>query len=105
MKRSLCLVAVSVLTASCTLGPNYRRPTAGMRSAYRDTAAAVAQPGPASLADVQWFDLFKDDTLTQLVRTSLAQNVDLKEKTRNQSEGTALITGASMVLVTNDCDR
>src|ERR1700730_17562411 len=78
MKRWLFFVAVSVLTASCTLGPNYRRPTVDMPSAYRDTTAAVAQPGPASLADVQWFDLFKDDTLGQLVRTALAQNFDLQ---------------------------
>jgi outer membrane protein, multidrug efflux system len=78
MKRCLFFVVVSVWTASCTLGPNYRRPTIGMPSAYRDTTVAVAQPGPASVADVQWFDLFKDDTLGQLVRTALAQNFDLQ---------------------------
>ena len=78
MKRCLFFVVVSAWTASCTLGPNYRRPTVGMPSAYRDTTAAVAQPGPASVADVQWFDLFKDDTLGQLVRTALAQNFDLQ---------------------------
>src|SRR5260221_7990678 len=78
MKRFLLIVVVSVSTASCTLGPNYRRPAIGMPSAYRDTTAAVAQPGPASLADVPWFDLFKDDTLGQLVRTALAQNFDLQ---------------------------
>jgi outer membrane protein, multidrug efflux system len=78
MRRWLFFIAVSVLTASCTLGPNYRRPPVGMPSAYRDTTAAAAQPGPDSLADVQWFDLFKDDTLAQLVRTALAQNFDLQ---------------------------
>src|SRR6266852_2573391 len=78
MKRFLFIVVVSVSTASCTLGPNYRRPTIGLPSAYRDTTVAVAQPGPASVADVQWFDLFKDDTLGQLVRTALAQNFDLQ---------------------------
>src|SRR5713226_3204458 len=78
MKRWLFFVVVSVWTASCTLGPNYRRPTVGMPSTYRDTTAAVAQPGATSLADVRWFDLFKDDTLGQLVRTALAQNFDLQ---------------------------
>lgn len=78
MKRCLFIVVVSVLTASCTLGPNYRRPAVGMPPAYRDTTAAAAQPGSGSLADVQWFDLFKDDTLVQLVRTALAQNFDLQ---------------------------
>src|SRR3984893_1999336 len=78
MKRCLFFVVMSVWTASCTLGPNYRRPTVGMPSAYRDTTAAPAQPGPGSLADVLWFDLFKDDRLVQLVRTALAQNFDLQ---------------------------
>ena len=78
MKRCLFIVVVSVLTASCTLGPNYRRPAVGMPPAYRDTTAAAAQPGSGSLADVRWFDLFKDDTLVQLVRTALAQNFDLQ---------------------------
>jgi multidrug efflux system outer membrane protein len=78
MKRLLFVVVVSLSTASCTLGPNYRRPTIGMPAAYRDTTAAVASPGPASLADVPWFDLFRDETLGQLVRTALAQNFDLQ---------------------------
>src|SRR5260370_38914703 len=78
MEAGLLVVVGSGWTASCTLGPNYRRPTVGMPSAYRDTTAAVAQPGPTSLADVPWFDLFKDDTLGQLVRTALAQNFDLQ---------------------------
>src|SRR5260370_39737263 len=78
MEAGLLVVVGSGWTASCTLGPDYRRPTVGLPSAYRDTTAAAAQPGPTSLADVQWFDLFKDDTLGQLVRTALAQNFDLQ---------------------------
>jgi multidrug efflux system outer membrane protein len=76
MKR--WLVVVVILTASCTLGPSYRRPAVAMPPAYRDPTAGVLDPGPASLADVQWFDLFRDDTLTQIVRTALAQNFDLQ---------------------------
>jgi NodT family efflux transporter outer membrane factor (OMF) lipoprotein len=78
MKRWLLSVVISLSAASCTLGPNYRRPAIGVPSTFRDTTAAVAQPGPASLADVPWFDLFRDDTLGQLVRTALAQNFDLQ---------------------------
>jgi multidrug efflux system outer membrane protein len=76
MKR--WLVVVVILTASCTLGPSYRRPAVAMPPAYRDPTAGVVEPGPASLANVRWFDLFKDDTLTQVVRTALAQNFDLQ---------------------------
>jgi len=78
MKRYLFVVVLSLSAASCTLGPNYRRPAIATPPVYRDTAGAAAQPGPGSLADVQWFDLFKDDRLAQLVRSALAQNFDLQ---------------------------
>jgi multidrug efflux system outer membrane protein len=78
MKRWLLVVVVALLTAACTLGPNYRRPSVEMPAAYRDTTDATPQSGSASLADAQWFDLFNDDTLTRIVRTALAQNFDLQ---------------------------
>jgi len=78
MKRVMVAVALSVFAASCALGPNYQRPAVATPPAFRDAAPAAAPAGPESLADVQWFDLFKDDTLTQLVRTALAQNFDLR---------------------------
>ena len=78
MKRVMVAVALSVFAASCALGPNYQRPAVATPPAFRDVAPAAAPAGPESLADVQWFDLFKDDTLTQLVRTALAQNFDLR---------------------------
>lgn len=72
------VVAVVLLTASaCTLGPDYKRPALQTPSSFRhaDTgAAADAQ----SLADVKWFELFHDDTLTQLVTTALKENFDLR---------------------------
>jgi NodT family efflux transporter outer membrane factor (OMF) lipoprotein len=69
------VVPLALLVVSCTLGPDYKRPIVQTPAAYRggDTA-----PGVASLADTQWFDLFQDPTLTQLVRSALQQNFDLR---------------------------
>jgi NodT family efflux transporter outer membrane factor (OMF) lipoprotein len=78
MKRWMFVVAISIVTASCALGPNYRRPVVEMPATYRDADAPAVQTGAASLADVQWFDLFKDEALRQLVNTALAQNFDLR---------------------------
>ena len=78
MRRWLFIVVVSLLTASCALGPNYRRPAIEMPPVYRDTAAADVQAGPQSFADLPWFDLFKDDMLTRTVNAALAQNFDLR---------------------------
>jgi multidrug efflux system outer membrane protein len=76
---ALVLIA-GVLFASCTLGPDYKRPVVQIPSAHRGDSAEAArgQAGPGSLADLKWFELFRDDTLTKLVTTSLEQNFDLR---------------------------
>jgi NodT family efflux transporter outer membrane factor (OMF) lipoprotein len=72
-------IAAAMLTVSCTLGPNYKRPAVQMPAAFRgDTAAAGNQARPESVADVKWAELFRDDTLTSLVTTALQQNFDLR---------------------------
>src|SRR5262249_35921387 len=78
MKRVVIVIAMSAAAASCVLGPNYQRPTVPVPAAFHDTTATTAQTEPPSLADVRWFDLFRDDTLTQLVRTALVQNFDMR---------------------------
>ena len=78
MKRSFLPVALSLLAGSCALGPNYRRPTVAIPSTFRDVTVSATPTELASLTDTRWFDLFKDDTLTRLVRSALAQNFDLR---------------------------
>src|SRR5947199_9021430 len=78
MKRLVILIAASVSAASCVLGPNYRRPAVAVPAAFRDTTVTTAQAESRSLTDLNWFDLFKDDTLTELVRVALAQNFDMR---------------------------
>ena len=77
MKRWLFLVA-PLLTVSCALGPNYQRPAVAMPAQFRQPAVETPQDAAASLADVKWFDLFNDDTLTRTVNAALAQNLDLQ---------------------------
>jgi multidrug efflux system outer membrane protein len=64
-----------ILTASCTLGPDYTRPVVQTPPVYR---GATASAGAESLADLQWFDVFRDPTLTELVKNALEQNFDLR---------------------------
>jgi NodT family efflux transporter outer membrane factor (OMF) lipoprotein len=74
MRMPLVSIAGIVL-ASCTLGRDYRRPAIETPSTYR---SASAQSSTASLADLQWFELFRDDTLTGLVKTALQENFELR---------------------------
>jgi outer membrane protein TolC len=70
------LVSIAgIVLASCTLGRDYRRPAIETPSTYR---SASAQSSTASLADLQWFELFRDDTLTGLVKTALQENFELR---------------------------
>ena len=69
------VLAGAALATSCTLGRDYKRPAIETPTTYRH---AASQTSAASLADVQWFDLFRDDTLTQLVRTALQQNFEIR---------------------------
>jgi len=65
----------AMLAASCTLGPNYKRPAVAVPASYRAPQATATD---RSLANLRWFELFGDDTLTQLVRTALQQNFEVK---------------------------
>ena len=65
-----------LIAASCTLGPDYKRPIVQTPGSYRGADTAVT--GTGSLADTQWFDLFQDPTLTQLVTGALQRNFDLR---------------------------
>lgn len=75
--RRLMLVMSATLAAGCTLGPDYRRPVVPLPEAHRG-ADAASPDRAASLADLQWSELFRDPTLTALVGHALEQNFDLR---------------------------
>jgi multidrug efflux system outer membrane protein len=67
-------MSVAAIAASCTLGPNYKRPVVTIPTAHRGAVTA----GPESLADLKWFELFRDDQLTELIETALKQNFEVR---------------------------
>lgn len=72
------LTAAAVLTTACTMGPNYKRPVVDVPSAHRGAADGAQAGASASLADLKWFDVFRDDTLTGLVNTALQQSFEVR---------------------------
>ncbi len=80
MKKRLMIGSVIVsLLAGCTVGPKYRRPIVEPPSAFRGIGDRAAAPDPNSLADLKWFEVFKDEQLQELVRTALSNNYDLRQ--------------------------
>src|SRR5207248_730257 len=93
MKRSfsaLILVAIAALTG-CTVGPNYHRPAVQVPVAFR-APDPLPTAQPASLADLKWWEIFRDDKLQQLIRTALTQNYDLREAVARVEEARANLT-------------
>jgi len=76
LKSRITLAFALALLAGCTVGPNYHRPAIQTPAAFR---ASTPTTDPASLADLKWFEVFKDDKLQDLERTALAQNYDLRD--------------------------
>lgn len=88
MNRCNLPILFAVLCAGCTLGPNYKRPAVPVPASFR--APEPLPPGQAaSLADLKWFEVFKDDKLQDLIRTALRQNYDLRDAVLRVEEARA----------------
>jgi multidrug efflux system outer membrane protein len=66
---------VLLLTMSgCRVGPNYKRPgTTPPSNYYQETA-----PNAASIADLPWWEVFKDPQLQLLIQEALKNNYDVR---------------------------
>ncbi len=68
----LLVIAVSLLVAGCTLGPDYQRPETPMPDSFGQDADSAT-----SIANLNWWELFGDEQLSSLVRIALEQNKDM----------------------------
>jgi multidrug efflux system outer membrane protein len=75
--KKILLLAIAVLLAGCTVGPNYKRPTVKVTTDYRDSMAAQAAT-VSSLGNEKWWDVYQDPVLLQLIHTALQQNYDVR---------------------------
>jgi outer membrane protein, multidrug efflux system len=84
----IAIAAASALLAGCAVGPNYVRPSVTPPAAFRAPEPLPPQQA-ASLASLEWFDVFKDEQLQSLIRTALAQNYDLRDAVARVEEARA----------------
>jgi multidrug efflux system outer membrane protein len=72
------VVMATLLLTGCTVGPNYQRPLVRVPQTFH-----APEPLPtaeaASLADLTWWEVFRDEDLQRLITTALEQNYDLRE--------------------------
>src|SRR6266478_7747573 len=66
---------LALLLTGCALGPNYKRPALVMPGEFRGPPISAATN---SVGDLPWWEIFKDDTLHELIRAALTNNYDLR---------------------------
>jgi NodT family efflux transporter outer membrane factor (OMF) lipoprotein len=72
--RSCLALFAALWLCGCAVGPNYRRPELPVPDSFRGTLQTSES---ASLADLQWWQVFKDESLGNLIRAALEHNYDL----------------------------
>jgi len=83
-----CVVAALALGA-CTVGPDYKRPQYATPPAFRGQSAPEAAP---SLADLEWWKVFEDEKLQELIRVALRENYDLRNAVARILDARAQVT-------------
>ena len=77
---------VGVLPAACVVGPEYQRPDIDAGNGWSEPVERQDRA-----IDLEtWWSTFEDPTLTRLVETALAQNLDIREAGARVTEARAL---------------
>ncbi|HET9178598.1 MAG TPA: efflux transporter outer membrane subunit [Terriglobia bacterium] len=101
--RLMAITILLALSSGCVVGPNYKRPAVSIPASYHGTETpapgASAQTGAASFGNLEWWNVFHDPVLQDLIRTALKQNYDLRIAAARilQAEGELRITRSQQV--------
>lgn len=90
--NSFAILGTAIVLTGCTVGPNYQRPQVAIPTNFRApqaTQAPLSEPQAASLADLKWFDVFRDAQLQELIKAALASNYDLRDAVARVDEARA----------------
>jgi outer membrane protein, multidrug efflux system len=75
--KEFLLLPIAGLLAGCAVGPNYKRPTVNVPTDYRQSMAAETAAA-SSLGNENWWQVYQDPVLVQLIHTALQQNYDMR---------------------------
>jgi multidrug efflux system outer membrane protein len=85
MRNALSVALLAILLSGCAVGPNYHQPPITSPEQFRGQpspeAVAPAQalpPEEASLADLPWWELLKDEQLKSLIVEALSNGYDVR---------------------------
>jgi multidrug efflux system outer membrane protein len=79
---------MTIFIGACTLGPDYNRPPLFIPDNHRGAQQAASAE---SLADLPWWEIFKDPVLQDLTQEALRNNYDLRTAAARVEEARAQI--------------
>jgi len=82
------IAVVAVTLTGCTVGPNYKQPQIAVPPSFRAPEPLPESHG-ALLADLKWFEVFRDPQLDDLIKVALFQNYDLRDAVARVDEARA----------------
>jgi multidrug efflux system outer membrane protein len=92
--RRVALAALAAALGGCMVGPDYQRPDLGLPAAYGE-----ADAGKAGVSvPPQWWTLYGDATLDDLVRSGLERNADVRLAAARVEEAQGVLREAQAVL-------
>ncbi|WCM18311.1 efflux transporter outer membrane subunit [Paraburkholderia bryophila] len=94
----LLLLSAAVLSA-CTVGPDYRQPSAVLSQSYMTRPAEATATGGTPVNLSAWWEEFNDPLLTHYVSLALAQNLDLAQAAARIDQARARIGTADAALL------
>jgi outer membrane protein, multidrug efflux system len=81
MKRVCVFLLLITFISPHAFGQKYQRPPVPTPPRFR--ADPAPQPDPQSLADLKWFEIFRDEKLQELIRDALTNNYDVRQAVAN----------------------
>jgi multidrug efflux system outer membrane protein len=77
------LLSCTVLSASCTMIPDYMRPDFAASDKWSDVPGYNLPPGDVKAADTSWEAFFQSPQLRQVIDVALQNNTDLRQAALN----------------------
>jgi multidrug efflux system outer membrane protein len=89
--QRFAIILLGVCLFGCSLAPTYERTPGEVPDSYRfQSPPDPPRPETASLADLEWWEMFDDPALRELIDTALAQNYDARLAMARVAEARAL---------------
>ncbi len=96
MKQAVTVAVMVLGLCACALGPDYVRPDLKVPEKFRWAPEGLAG---ASAGDLQWWDLYQDPRLQELIRIALTENADVRIAAARVEEARAALGSSQMELL------